>query len=77
LERSCIANILVQIQRLAPPRQAESCAVELELTCLEVLSKCAAKLDKLKALDCVVEKAGEGDDTNNETGCLCHVELLE
>lgn len=71
-------DIFIQTQRLAPPRQAESCIVKLELACLEVLPEGAAKLDELQALNCVVEQAGEGDDTNkNKASSLCDANPLE
>ena len=54
-------------------RQTEPCVVKLKLTYLEVFFKCAAKLDELEALDCVVEEASEGNDANKKTSCLCHV----
>jgi hypothetical protein len=35
--------------------------------------ECATELDKFEALDCVIEQASEGDDTDNKTGRLCRV----
>jgi hypothetical protein len=48
-----------------------------KLFSLEVFPGVAAELYKLKALNCGVEEASEGDNTDNKTGCLCHVGSLE
>jgi len=47
------------------------------LACLKVFSEAATKLDEFEAFDRGVKEAGEGNNANDKTRCLCHVDTID